>query len=54
MEVMLVLFDGLGSTKVELVTVAELWIVVPAAVPFATRIVMVRAVVAAPLARAAL
>ena len=32
-DVMLVLFAGLGSTNVEFVTLAEAWIVVPAAVP---------------------
>ena len=32
-EVMLVLFEGTGSMVVEFVTVAEPWMVVPAAVP---------------------
>lgn len=32
-ELMLVLFDGAVSTKVEFVTVVEFWMVVPGAVP---------------------
>jgi hypothetical protein len=53
-EVMLVLFAGIGSSKVEFVTVAEDWIVVPAAVPLLIWNVMASALAMPPLASAAL
>ena len=50
MEVMLVLLAGTVSTRAEFVTVAEFWMVVPAAVLAVTSKVMVRVLAVAPLA----